>query len=333
MFVGTVLLFSMLALNMKMAAPNLQHWSTLRAWIEHGTCCSRFLGLVTGALLPIAECVFVNLLTAATTGKAVFAVALITLASVHLALLAMQTLPRSNYPFQCVADAVELGEKVRSLEGEILRKATAHNALRCSIDALNLQTCQINPLDAHAFAHGMHPVICGIVSDAQAVLGVKGNAFTIELYCEPSAVAGHSPCAMVGGIRQYYFYSPVSADPCSPIRLGARSPCAWGWQRRAPGTCRIAEDPNFFYNNGQRPADSYYRTICTVPVYPTCSKEIIGVFVLTSMQDEPLAPDVIETMQFVSSLISQYIAAHNRCVYERGQAHSAIRGSTVIPTS
>ena len=34
------------------------------------------------------------------------------------------------------------------------------------------------------------------------------------------------------------------------------------------------------------------------------------------MQKEPFAEDVLETMQFIASLLSQYLAAHSRCVNE-----------------
>jgi hypothetical protein len=238
------------------------------------------------------------------------------LGAVHLILLGIQLWPPANFPFQCIADAVELEQSVASLKAALDRKSNIHRALRSAIDALNLQTCQLNPLSADAFASGMHPIICSVITNAQAVLGVNSNWFTIELYCDGNAVLGASRCGAVDGLHQHYFFSPISVDPCKPIRLGRRSPAAWGWQRMVSGTCRASDDPNVFYESGRPPADSYFKTVCTVPVHFPCSQEIQGILVLTSNQDEPFADDVIDTLEFLSSLITQYIAAHNRCVEE-----------------
>jgi hypothetical protein len=37
---------------------------------------------------------------------------------------------------------------------------------------------------------------------------------------------------------------------------------------------------------------------------------------VTSMQEESFAEDVLDTMSFIASLLMQFVAAHNRCVYE-----------------
>jgi hypothetical protein len=54
------------------------------------------------------------------------------------------------------------------------------------------------------------------------------------------------------------------------------------------------------------------------------------VLVVTSKQEEPFAGDALETLQFLASLVSQYIASHNRCAAEyltaktrRGQVRAA----------
>jgi hypothetical protein len=291
-------------------------WKTLRLWIDAATRASRFLMLTTGAILPIAECVFVNLLTGSQSGRVYFLGALVVLGTVHIVLLAVQLWPPTNFPFQCIADAVELEQSVANLKIGLERKSNIHRALRTAIDALNLQTCQLNPLSAEAFAAGMHPIICSTITNAHTVLGVNSNWFTIELYCDRNVVLGATRCGAADGLEQLYFFSPISIDPCKPIRLGRRSPAAWAWQRKVSGTCRASDDPNVFYEAGHPPADSYFKSVCAVPVHYPCSREIQGILVLTANQDESFADDVIDTMQFVSSLITQYIAAHNRCVEE-----------------
>ena len=295
-----------------------KHWETLRRWINWGVRRSKLELLITGAILPILECIFVNLLTGVKDGERAwpYVLTLVVLGLAHAGLLAMQLLPDANYPIQCVADAIEATDKVKELELDVARKQRIHNALRSAVDALNLQTCDMNPLGRDAFVNGIHPIFCSLISEASQILGVRSNEFTIEFYSEVIAVLMDSGCACIGNFRQQYYYSPTGFDPCRPVRLGQRSPCTWGAARRVPGICRVADDQSFFYENGRRPDDLYFQMICTVPVHQTCSDVPIGLLVLTSMQEEPFASDVTETMQFVASLISQYIAAHNRCVME-----------------
>lgn len=293
-----------------------KHWRTLRQWIDWGIRRSKWEALTTGAILPIIECVFVNLATGTTGSAWPFITALVVLAAIHLVLLILQLWPNANYPFQCVAEAVEAEGRISNLEQELARRHSVYNTLRSAIDMLNLQTCQIDVRNPDAFTRGIHPIVAKLVADPHLLLGVKSNEFTIELYCKPECLHGTRQWAIIGGLRQQYFFNIMGVDPCAPIRLGNRSPCMWGWNRGVPGVCNADDDVNFFGSGGQTLSSLYFRNVCTVPVYQVCSPNIIGVLVLTSRQEDPFASDVLETMQFISSLISQYIASHNRCVLE-----------------
>jgi len=119
------------------------------------------------------------------------------------------------------------------------------------------------------------------------------------------------------GPVQEFFYSPNGLDPCAPVlKLGSRAPHRWGWKRGLPGYCHIENDKDLFYENGKPASTLYFRTFATVPVYLACAPQQIGLLVLTSMQTEPFAGDALDTLQFLASLVSQYVAAHNRCVEE-----------------
>ena len=172
-------------------------------------------------------------------------------------------------------------------------------------------------LDApYAFCRGMHPVIEPLILDIRTALGITTNAFTIELYCREGTVSHVTECHSPTNLRQEYFYSPVSVGPCVPYSLGNRAPHEWGIRRSVAGICRVHDDTNLFYENGKPCSSLYFRTFCTIPVYAVCTTNIIGVLVVTSMQEEALAVDALEVLQFIASLISQYIASHNRCVAE-----------------
>lgn len=182
---------------------------------------------------------------------------------------------------------------------------------------MNLQTCQFGDSDSYAFCNRIHPVMCSLIVDAQAVFGLKGNDFTLEVYCRENEILDPSRTAKIDDLKQHYFYSPTFSDPCRPIYLKHRSPAIWAWKRGGiAGQCRIDDDPKLFEGQGGTTGDLYFNRICTVPIFSPCTKDLQGVLVLTSMQQEPFAEDAIDTLQFVSSLIAQYIVVHNRCVEE-----------------
>ncbi len=41
---------------------------------------------------------------------------------------------------------------------------------------------------------------------------------------------------------------------------------------------------------------------------------------LTSDQDDEFAPDVLDTMKFMASLVANYVSSYNRCVWEHVNA-------------
>ena len=85
--------------------------------------------------------------------------------------------------------------------------------------------------------------------------------------------------------------------------MGTGSAFSWGWCRGHAGTCYVEDDKCLFYRNGQPPPGLYFRRLATVPVNLVCSSDLIGVLAITSMQERPFRPDILETMQFLASVI------------------------------
>src|SRR5438105_950928 len=150
-----------------------KHWHALRKWIYWGIQRTKLEILLTSAIFPILEGVFVSLVTSASPGNGwPFLVPLLVLGLVHCALVLMLVIPDGSYPLQSAADAAEADEKVRLLQTELARKSHACKMLRTAIETLNLQTCQHNPTDDCAFCRGIHPVIEKIICDVRIALGV-----------------------------------------------------------------------------------------------------------------------------------------------------------------
>jgi hypothetical protein len=188
--------------------------------------------------------------------------------------------------------------------------------LRTVLDSLNLQTCQLNPSAEDAFRQGLMPIIQRVACNARVTLGVQSDQFTIELYCVDDMIAGIDEGAIGTYVTPVFFYSSAGLDQETLDLMGNASAFHWGWRREVPGTCCVTDDKLVFYDGDQPKPDLYFRYFATVPISAVCSPEQIGLLVITSMQEKPFGPDILETMQFLASVISQYMASHNRCVNE-----------------
>jgi hypothetical protein len=305
-----------------------KNWQSLKEWAAWSGRHAQLEVLITGVVLPVFECIFVNLLTGAEPGKGwPYAAALVVFGVFHLLLLAVTVFREKGSQVVAAANAVEAEEKLAAAQDQALR---AEQAYRCEIDRrtechrmireaivdFNLQTCQINPTARNAFCRGISPIIRRMTKNVRITLGVPSNEFTIEIYCNDGVVSQGNPCGATDGVKQEHFLSHQGMDPCAAVRLGHRSPYKWGLARMEPGICRITDDQNLFFVDGKPAPGVYFSRFATVPITQVCTSDIIGVLVLTSMQTEDFAGDVLDTLQFISTLISQYIAYHNRCVEE-----------------
>src|SRR5205823_5814206 len=131
---------------------------------------------------------------------------------------------------------------------------------------------------------------------------------------KPPSVVGIEHEAFAGSIMPRLFYSSSGVNLDRVDLMGPGSAFHWGWSRRVPGTCCVFDDKRIFCHNGQPKPELYFRRLATVPVNMVCMDWAMGLLVITSMQEEPFHSDILETMQFLASVISQYDASHTRCV-------------------
>lgn len=276
----------------------------------------RFVALlVTAVVFPIAECIFVNLFTSAEEGKKWFPLAiLIVIGIVHLIISGLILLGELFNPLSKLIDNLEKEEKIDSLESELHRRSESYKMIRSAIDTLNLQTCDIDPTAEDVVETGLSPIMQKVTCSISTTLGVTSNCFSLEVYFYESYLQPFKE--FDGVLRQDYFFSPHVIHQELGLDLETRSPAYWGLERRIPGTCTIEEDKERFFENGLPAKDLYFYRLATVPINEVCSPEIIGILVLTSQQRNSFAEDVLDVMGFIASMLSQYIASHNRCVYE-----------------
>ncbi len=326
-------------------------WESVKDWSRHSALAVILETLCISVIFPILEGVFINLWTGTKPDdRDPFAIALICLAVAHLAVLVIVLRRQSGNPIEGTATALELEEKLdalsreksdcevklkcslASINEELVHKTASHEMFRRVLDTFNLQTCQLDPSAYDAFSRGLMPIIQIVACSARQTLGVKHDSYTIELYClnpsgcEPDERRANpisdekiEASTYSGDIEPGLFYSStgLSARLLNLMEMG--SAFYWGWSRMVEGLCRVEDDPQFFDPSNSPDRPLHFRNLASVPVRMVCATDaldIIGVLVVTSMQTEPFDQSTLETLRFLSSIISQYYASHSRCVDE-----------------
>jgi hypothetical protein len=274
------------------------------------------LALFTGGVFPIIEGLLASLTTAVPSPYGWIPGAVLAIIGLlHVGLLAIQLFSTDTSAARGLADALELERDSETPRRELRRRTEAYRMIRSAIETLNLQTCQHEPTRQDAFARGVDPIIRAVTCNIRTTLGVTSNEFTLEIWTAPHALLRVGYSSSNGCWSLEYFFSSQHLNCQSPCRAGQRSPFSWAVRRNVPGECHISQDKNFFFEGGAVPPSLYFRRLAAVPIYAVCQREQpMGFLVLTSMQEERFAEDVLDTMQFVASAISQYMASHNRCV-------------------
>jgi len=300
--------------------------------------------LLIAVAFPLAEAIFVNLWTAAPPDHAnAFLIALGVLAVFHavLTLVAVVEEVRSRSE-TILPKAFQLEEDSEKLERELKRREMKNKLVRLAFDRVNLQACEIEyspSADAWClggFAKGLAPIIEPFMDQLDSTLGVRGNRFSVEVYFQRGTVPVQgckNDCHR--DLSQLAFYAPhvgnciaVSGIPtkCSPAQIGFDAGKAFEQH--------IDECKHLFHENGAPIEQLYFRRYATCPINENCGDLAEGVLVLTSMQDEPFADDVLDTLAFLATITSSYLSAYRRCFELHNPAvASAARRVATAPKS
>jgi hypothetical protein len=284
--------------------------------------------LVTTAVLPIAEGVLTNMWSsAAKADKGTIWTVLLTVAAIHLLLAAILLIGELIGPEVKLARAAEVQEESKALRGELRRREEAYRMVRECLTMLTRITCDL-PVVAEkktpvthperdtwcqaGFETGLRPVVDAIMANIATTLGVVSTRFTIEAYLKLDYIAGVEQVSDLNGFSLRFFSSPFY-DRSVTEKLTNASPALLGGTWDVPNQQHINETKAVFFEKGSPKPHVYFRRFATCPITEPCSDNRMGVLVLTSMQDEPFADDVLDTLQFISSIVSNYVSAYGDC--------------------
>lgn len=308
-------------------------WDQLRAFVDSVKSGQLTLIVATSVVFPIGESVLSSLLFASQAFVLPASIALAAVGFLHLVLAAIVVRGELLDPATNALDAIEAEQELEKCRRELSRRSETYCLIRSAFDALNLQACNMiadeRGSQPSPFGVGLKPVVDELTCGFAKSLGLNSVEFTVAAYFEPDAimmkhensigvVAGktHSGIALL----QVTLANPQGVSDSLAFDLQNRSILDSCWRREMPGEATIDDDRMRFFVDAKPHEDVYFYRYATVPVYYACSKDQAGILVVTSRQASPFADDVIDVMQFIASLLSQYAAAYNRCVNELGSS-------------
>jgi hypothetical protein len=288
--------------------------------------------LVTAAALPIAEGILTNMWSAAPDeSKSAIWTVLMVVAVIHLLLAGVLLVGEVIGPEVKLARAAQIQEESDAVHRELRRREKAYRMVRECLSTLTKTTCTLptiaedsnpemqgggNTWCQSGFEAGLQPIFNAIMANMATTLGVVSSQFTIEVHLQPHYILGVDRHRNPNGFNLRFFSSTVFSR-LQAEGLTNNSPAVFGRLWNVPNQRHISEDKASFYDRDCPKREIYFRRFATCPITPSCSDDFMGVLVLTSMQEEPFVEDVLDTLQFISSIVSNYVSAYCDCYQDR----------------
>lgn len=276
--------------------------------------------------LPILEGVLVEAWSSSPDGSGWtpgLCLAVIAVIHVYLGILLILEEVKSS-PQRILAEAYDVADRGERVNRELERREIAYKLVREAFERLSAQTCRIEyDPEAEAWCRGgfhsnLLPVLQPFIDHVDVAFGVKRFHFSLEAYFRKGRIPliGNEEVGK-NELTQHFFFSP-HVDRCVGVRLDAsRSPASQCMRARNEFQQHIDNNPEIFCEAGRPRDDVYFRRYAACPISEPCSPDQIGALVLTSMQDDPFANDVLDVLKFISTLVSKYLGDYDRCFFTR----------------
>lgn len=318
-------------MNGKCSRSESRVWKALRSALRADNRIHIVLTVVVTFLFPLGEGFLSKVVTtelAAKVGWSPSSITLCVLALLHLVLGIIITIRNVSVAPDLLAEAVDAQDCCTCLRTELNRRLEAYRMVREAFDSLNTESCSMGNICAGGFEGHLAPIMMKITQDIHTVLGVKGALFSVEVYFEedyvPHLNKGPTKPTPECNICLEYFYSPA-IPRAKAEQFSARYLLAPAMIQQVAKQQTVNEDRSVFFDNksGQLHKNVYFNRYAAHPICESCSGNVVGLLVLTSNQKDAFADDVIETLAFISSLLSRYVYAYRECIFAKKQAITA----------
>lgn len=229
-------------------------------------------------------------------------------------------------PESTMTQLIEVEEELGAKNAELARREEGYRLIRASFNQLNAQTCLISGTQIEqewcksGFEAGLKPIMETLLRNIHKVMGVTSSVYTLEVYLADHLQLSIEQSPPDIGLKLSFFYGcSVSDNEVTYLLHNKTSPVWTAYQTNTACTQHILNNRHLFYDGLVPKAGVYFRTYAVTPVYPACSDRLapLGALLLTSMQEEAFAPDVLDTMAFFSSIISTFLYSYQGCLFRR----------------
>jgi hypothetical protein len=165
-------------------------------------------------------------------------------------------------------------------------------------------------------SEGLRPIVERFTASIWAVLGCTSNRYTIEAYFEYPPL-GDDTLPELSGHPLVFFASPTIQGE-QVVKLHNRHPAVLNWQAGAGRDVNeIGNLPANFFADGKRIPFLCFSRYAVVTIPTQCHQGRLGLLVLTAEQEEPFATNVLDTLDFLATIISAYFTKHEDCFAQR----------------
>jgi hypothetical protein len=231
-------------------------------------------------------------------------------------------------PAVVLMEAEDKCRELAAVKQEMTRRDEAYRMVRSAFDALNNQFCNMG--ESHTtFPDGLRPIVEKFTASMWTVLGCTSNQYTIEAYFE-SEPGFDAQSPSLSGHPMVFFSSPI-AQPNQAIQLGNRHPAMLNWHAGVGrDTNEISHLPANFFRDGKRDPVLYFNRYADLTIPTQCQSGRLGLLVLTAEQELPFAANVLDTLDFLATIVSAYTTKHWDCVTQRA-VFDQLKHETVVP--
>ncbi len=271
----------------------------------------------TTIVFPLFEAVLVNMWTSAglrgTAGPSLIVVGIL-----HLVLgsIVIYQEFKLKSPLRVLADAADLADAHASVERELDRRVKTYRMFRDAIEEMNAQVCSVQNTGA-TYDAALRPIIKRFLDSICESIGVCSNRYTLEVYLCKHLLPEGVGYPSLGDYVLAFFDAPtvrqedaLKMGPGHPLILSSATN-----KERMLG--QVAASPGLFTSNGNVVTAPYFEQYATHVIPTQCRTGHLGYVVFTTMQNNPIADDALETLGLIASVTSTFYARWSDCLQVR----------------
>lgn len=278
--------------------------------------------LLSGTIfLPVVTGILINMYTDGTYLGSGYVLLVCLLMQLSVGAILINRERQVREPTVVLMEAEDKCRELLDVKKEMVRRDEGYRMVRSAFDALNSQFCNMGENES-TFWEGLCPIVGEFTASMWTVLGCTSNRYTIEAYFEyePEGGTHHS----LSGNSMVFFASPT-VYPEQAIQLDNRHPAILNWHT---GVGRdqneISNLPSYYFPDGKRDPDLYFNRYAVVSIPTQCQSGRLGLLVLTADQEEPFAANVLDTLDFLATIVSAYHTKHEDCL-EKHETYNEIQ--------